>query len=117
MSKLVVRRFKETRELKEEERIVSKLNLSFDYNGAKYRLAFYDKDMKGSNKKWIFFLDQMQGEEYENILYYNNILGEDKVFEIEAGFEDICFDILLSKGLKEFFTEDQINTLVHVIRP
>lgn len=112
---LVVKKYKEER-IFQEEKVLSKVILTFEYDGMRYRLVFYNKDLKGSKKKWIFFLDQLQGEEFENILYYNTLLEEDIVFDIEPDAKDLCIDIFLSEELLKFFSVEELITLVHRVR-
>lgn len=115
---------KEEKTLNEQGKRTSRVLLTLEYNGGKYRMVFSDRDLNNKNsRRWIVFLDVLKVTEDgccndDNVFYYNSIdIEKDPISEIEEGYRDVCIDILLSKELKEFFTAEQIISLVHVIRP
>ena len=119
--KFKVIKAKEERKMNEEGKRTSRVLLTIEYNGEKYRMVFSDRDLNNTNlRRWMVFLDVLKLVEdemcdNENIFYFNSTDKEETFFEVEDGFEDICREIFSREELKEFFPNEELNSLSDII--
>ena len=119
--KFKVIKAKEERKMNEEGKRTSRVLLTIEYNGEKYRMVFSDRDLNNTNlRRWMVFLDVLKLVEdemcdNENIFYFNSTDKEETFFEVEDGFEDICREIFSREELKEFFPNEELNSLIDII--